>query len=138
MVCTQITIQGPGTSCQALANDTWKPETTNPASGESLDYTVHSADPNKYYELYYETPGQSHVVASGTTDQNGCDSGTITALPDGEYKIWLCYPTAGVCLWGHSEVIVRWGAKPLDLTTAALIGAGILGLAYILGNRGKK
>lgn len=133
MICTEITISE--TDCNSIPVDTWKPASITVESGKSLSFTVHSASPNKLFRLYYEAgiPAITKVLIEATTDSQGCYTGTIQPLPDGEYTIYLCYPLIGICAYGHSQIIVRWGSKPLGITEMILYGALGLGAAYIIG-----
>ncbi len=139
MVCTTVTVTA-AVTCASIAKDTWKPETNNPKTSENLAITVRSTDINKNFNIGYADAItlERHVLMSGTTDASGCYTGTIPAQADGTYKLTVCFLVLNISCPITAPVhllSITWGTKSMDWQTMALIGAGILGLAYVLGQQ---
>lgn len=130
MVCTEIVVQG--ITCDSIPVNSWKVAKTNPASGEGVPYVIRG-DPNTGYEIGIY--GTSTILAEGVTDAIGCGSGEIPAQADGTYLIAPCFKSIpGICV-KFGQTSITWGVKPIDIGLVVLIGAGILGIAYVLGGR---
>ena len=141
MICSQVDIQQVSTTdCSSLSVDTWKPTTTNPKSGAFLDITVRSKEVNKDFNIGFADAItlERRILLSGKTDAVGCFTGQIPAQADGTYNLTVCFLFFGLpCPITNpiNPITITWGGKPLDIQTVALLGAGILGLAYILGRQ---
>jgi hypothetical protein len=127
-------------ACNSISKDTWKPATTNPKSGENLAITVRSNETNKAFNIGYADAVtlERHVILSGTTDENGCYTGEIPAQADGTYKLTVCFLVLNISCPITAPIYpisITWGTKSMDWQTMVLISAGILGLAYVIGQR---
>lgn len=127
-------------TCNSISKDTWKPETNNPATGTNLAIVVRSTDVNKKFNIGYADAItlERHVFLSGTTDASGCYTGEIPAQADGTYKLTVCFLVLNIACPITAPIhpiSITWGTKSMDLQTVILIGAGILALAYVLGQR---
>lgn len=141
MVCTVVTVTA-AVTCVSIAKDTWKPATTNLKTGENLAITVRSNEINKKFNIGYADTItlERHVILSGTTDASGCYTGEIPAQTDGTYKLTVCFLVLNISCPITAPIYpisITWGTKSMDWQTMALIGAGILGLAYVLGQQRK-
>lgn len=134
MACVSVTVPEIP-DCLSMAEDTWKPEITNPESGQPLQFTLRSASPNTHFLILKQNLLTWDKLTEGTTDTDGCFTGEIQPQQDGSYTLKACYDVFGACITDIGTVYVTWGTKPMDLGTMAVIAAGLLGIAYILSNR---